>query len=416
MGAELNGRVDWGGPAVANDGTVYLGTSNGHFYPVDRNGTLRCTVTFRDGVFDSTPAVLPRGDVAFLVHRQMAGDTIATELALISPDCQVLWTERLPAGTAGGVGGFGGGSVKVWSNIAATFLFVHGYLTNDHPDVTDDEYSPHELLVYTDTGDLFARHQVGGICLEGGGSDWPSPWDIWDFIAGIGEPGTVPPLYQQLGLPGSTPAILDAPIDGFSSPETPLVAVTNWGPCQPQLKVLQFFPTLPFDDRLQARWTRNEDGKADHFASPAVLPEGKVVVGSTSKWLRVYDLQSRSVDCDVQLEGPITHPPAMGDGRWFVGVEYHVNIVEPDCDLADTRRPQPYPIGGTLSAPAIGLSQAFVPNFTGFEMFSYDLRAITHALQSTRFRTANPAVTAEGRVYVIGEEFGEGKLFAFGRP
>ena len=62
------------------------------------------------------------------------------------------------------------------------------------------------------------------------------------------------------------------------------------------------------------------------------------------------------------------------------------------------------------------LTQAFVPNFDGLEVWSHDLRNLAHPLRQEDFLTSNPALTPGGRVYVVGQTGDEGELFAFGPP
>src|SRR5208282_2247809 len=52
-------------PAIGGDGTVFFGCDDGNFYAVNPGGTLRFTVT-TGGPISSSPAIAPDGTVVFV--------------------------------------------------------------------------------------------------------------------------------------------------------------------------------------------------------------------------------------------------------------------------------------------------------------------------------------------------------------
>lgn len=418
---DLGGSVAWGGPAIGAGGTIYVGTTNGFLAGYQPDSSLRCSILLRDAVITSTPAVLPRGEVAVLFNR-LAVPGMQGFLALFTADCQPIWERELPRWSLD-FNSVSTGSVKVWSSGPdAPFLFVNGRGTR-LADVSNLQNAPHlatydDLLVYNTNGQLVGLHPVGDICLkvEGGGSGWDlGLGNVWDFLWPSAAP--VPPLFEQFGWPDSTPAIMDAEIPGHSSAMEPLVAYT--GGCAAELEVLRFRPNaVNFTDRLTKTWSTSIAEEGTRLSSPAVAPDGKVVVGTSRNRLRVYDLATHSLVWEADTEQPVVHPPAMAPAVWFTISEFSGWLLDPGSgDLAPTKRPQPRGLDGTLAASAASQTQAFVPNFEGLEIWSYDLRVLTHPLQSERFRTSHPALTQGGRLYVVSQtEEGRSVLFAFGPP
>lgn len=415
---ELEGPVEWGGPALdSKSGTIYLGTTNGVFSGFWRDGTLRCSVSFVGGVITSTPAVLPDGRVAVILQR-FEGPDMQGFLALLTEDCQPRWTVELPRWSPDR-NSVASGSVKVWASRTNQFLFLYGRGTRLADATNADLATWDEVLVYTTDGQLFARHPVGDACIEVGGGGWDNPLgDVWDFLSGFWPSvGTVPPLYEQLGWPDATPAIMDTPIDGVSSPSEPLVAVT--GGCKAELEVLRFRPDVTtMAGRLIKTWSTSVDDKGTRLSSPAVTPEGHVAIGTSSRRLKVYNLPTHSSVWDVGTEEPVMHPPSMAPGVWLTVTDYKAWLFDPATgDEVPTVRPQPFRHDGSLGASAASLTQGSVPNFSGLEVLSYNLQIITHPLQGEKFRTSNPALSPDGRLYVVGQtEDDKAVLFAFGPP
>lgn len=420
---KLDGTVEWGGPALGPDGTIYLGTSNGLFYGVWRDGTIRCSAGFAEAIFTSTPALLPSGEVAILLNRR-AGEEVQGEVALLSADCKLIRSWELPRWMAEGfeeVKGVALGSVKVWHDprTRTTFLFVHSRHSRQLDATVPRGLTGNEILIYTPDGQLFARHPVGQSCLDiggGGGGEWG---DIWDFIGDhfVVTVNEIPPLYQQFAWPDSTPAIMDSIIAGYSNPAQPLVAVTD-DQCEVELNVFQFRPTADtVAGRLQETWIKVLD-HTEHarLSSPAVLPEGKIVVGSSTHRLRLYDLATQTLSWEKDTKEPVMHPPSMAPGIFFTLTDYKGWLFSPAGDPIVTQRGQPMKTGGTLAASAASLTQAFVPGFEGLKVWSHDLQTIAHPLQDESLFTSNPAVSPGGRVYIVGQRDGRGTLYAFGPP
>jgi outer membrane protein assembly factor BamB len=417
---QLEGTVEWGGPALGADGTIYLGTSNGRFHAVWPDGSLRCSVGFRDGIFTSTPAVLPTGDVAILLNRRV-GEQVQGALVLLSADCKPLWERELPRWNME-LQSIALGSVKVWSDrrSGATFLFVHSRFTRQRDITVPRALTSNELLAYTPDGQLFARHPVGQSCIDVSGGGGLAE-DIWDFIGDhfVVDTSDIPPLYQQFAWPASSPAIMDSEIQGFSTPAEPLVAVTDaQDGCEPELNVLQFLPAAAtVESRLRMTWFKVLDHTdRAQLSSPAVLPEGKIVVGSSTHRLRLYDLPSQALVWEKDTKEPVMHPPAMTPGTYFTITDYKGWLYSPVGQLIVTQRVQPMKTGGSLAASAASSTQAFVPGFEGLKVWSHDLQDIAHPLQDESLFTSNPALSAGGRVYIVGQRDGRGTLYAFGPP
>lgn len=414
---DLHAPVEWSGPAVGPDGTVYVGTAIGTFYGVRSDGTGRCAWSFAGGTFVSTPAILPDGTIAMLLHRK-EGERKQAELHLISPDCEPVWNRDLPRWSQNHTS-LASGSVKVWTNPdGQTFLFVHSRGSRQIDLTRKEANTGNEILVFDAAGELFARSPTGSGCAElrGSGLDF-SFGDVWDFFGGLWPTvGELPPLFEQFGWPDPSPALLDSTVRGFSTAFQPLVAVTDHD-CNSELNTYQFRPeAATVEDRLVRTWTKSIDSRGTQLSSPALLLEGKVVVGSSTNRLRVYDLPSQSLSWEKDTKEAVMHPPAMTPTHWYAMADYWGWIFTPSGALASTVRPLPRHQEGTVGGTAASLNQAFIPNFEGLEIWSPTLQALVHPLQDERFRTTSPALTQNGGLYVVSQTESNSILFAFGNP
>lgn len=413
----LDGPVEWGGPALGPDGTIYLGTTNGRLQAIRPDGTPRCTAAFPSAAFTSTPAVLANGNVAVLFQRK-TGEVEQGEMALLSADCKVLWNRELPKWSPE-IASVSSGSVKVWkpASSMSSFLFVHTRRTRQMDVTVPRADTANELLVFSEEGQLFARQAVGQGCVRvhGGAIDWGGLFgDVWDYV--WPSAGSVPPLYEQFGWPDSTPAILDSTIRGFASPSQPLVAVTD-DACDPELITFQFRPGAAMPDRLRETWRKRLDNtEGTKLSSPAVLPEGNIVVGSSTHRLRFYHLPTQRLVWEVDTGDPVMHPPSIAPGILFTLTELTGWLYDLNGNVIPTGRVQPMYPGGTLAASAASLTQAFIPSFKGLDVWWHDLYHMAHPLRDQDIVTSNPIVSPGGRVYVVGQKEAQGVLFAFGPP
>jgi len=407
----LDAEVGTSGPVVDSaSGTIYLGTANGTFWAFFPDGSLHCQRIFKGTKISSVPAIFPNGDIAILVTRP-AGTKNQTALARLTPDCGVVWQVDLP--TMFGNPSFTSGSAKIWTLDGESFLFVHVLFSNW--DFSLPPYSFHELVVFDGQGQIFARHPVGETCIElrGGGR----------FTAGAhpGKESAEPPaeLAPQVSVtdawPDSTPAILDTALHGLSTPRSPLVAVTDHN-CHPRLEVLQFDPaavTVP--GRLVKRWGADTEEEGVKMSSPAVTPEGLIVFGTSCYQVRIYDLNTLSRRCSFDATYAVMHPPALAPDAWIVPSEYAVHFLKPGTDTPiDTARPQPHYTLGSATGLAASSNEVVVPNLQELGIWTHDLRSLTHALTAEEFRTSPPALTPEGRLYVVAQTHEKSVLYAFG--
>lgn len=410
---QLDGEIGMGGPAVDPvSGTIYLGTANGTFWAFQPDGNVQCKRNFKGpAAIHSIPAVFPNGDIAILVTRALDETRKQTALVRMASNCDVVWQVDLPVLTWPSTAT---GSAKIWTLDGQSFIFVHA--ANSKPDVTFAPYTFHELVVYDDNGQLFARHPVGEGCVElhGGGrfrAGGRSPKGIGDSPAG----GLAPQLSVFSDWPDSTPAILDKPLHGFATPRAPLVAVTE-DHCKVRLEVLQFDPALPELNRLVKRWGDHSEEEGVRLSSPAVTPEGLIVFGTSCYKVRIYDLNTlsrKSFDATYR----VVHPPALAPDVWIVNSEYAVHFLKPGTPgLAETARPQPHYTLGSATGLAASATEVVVPNLQELGIWTHDLRVLTHALTAQEFRTSSPALTPEGRLYVVSQTNPLSILYAFGPP
>ena len=416
---QLDGAVAAGGPSVSpQSGIIYVGTVNGTLWGFSPNGDVHCTQSFKGGSITSTPAIFPNGDVAIMVSRP-AGDQWQTSLARLSADCALIWQFDLPSSRMGP--STATGSVKIWTLKDTSFLFVHARNSTELDLTVPGPVTRNELLVFDGNGQLYARLRVGDDCirLRGGGDPPPArpPYhNIWTRLTSFWPDAPDSPLYQTYGWPDSTPAILDTTLRGFSTPSSPMIAVTD-DDCTVRLEILQFDPALAPADRLVKRWGDNAEDYMTLLSSPAVTWDGLVVFGTSGHRLRVYDLNTLSLKCSYKTSYPVMHPPAMAFDAWIVPSDKLVHFLKPNTTgLLDTARPQPVPVDGLASGLATSLNEVVVPHFEELGIWTHDLLGMTHALTKQNFRTSCPALTPEGRLYVVAQTNELSVLFGFGPP
>lgn len=412
---QLDGAVVAGGPSVSpKSGTIYVGTAKGTLWGFLPDGTLRCSQNFKNSTITSTPAIFPNGDVAILVTRP-DGEKRQTALARLSADCGLVWQVDLPRRRA--EPSRATGSVKIWTLKGTSFLFVHGRDTIDIDLTVDAPISFHELLVFDEAGQIFARRQVGDNCIRVcGGSDCGSWGNPWELITDFWPAGVSTPLYETYGWPDSTPAILDTTLRGYATPSSPMVAVTDHN-CSVRLEILQFDPAAAPADRLVKRWGDFAEEDRTLLSSPAVTWDGLVVFGTSGHRVRVYDLMTHSLKWSYDTTYPVMHPPAMAFDAWIAPSDKLVHFLKPYTGgLLGTARPQPVPVGGLAGGLAASLNEVVVPHFDELGIWTHDLINMTHALTNENFRTSSPALTPEGRLYVVAQTNELSLLFGFGPP
>jgi hypothetical protein len=415
---QLDGAVSAGGPSVdPKSGTIYVGTAKGTLWGFLPTGDFHCSRSFKGETITSTPAIFPNGDVAILVSRP-DGERWQTSLARLSANCGLIWQfdlprTRLSPSTATG-------SVKIWTLNGTSFLFVHARNSIDLDLTLPEPISSHELLVFDGTGLLFARRRVGDECIRVGGGvgDFPhrGPYhDIWEILSSF-WPVAGSPLYETYGWPDSTPAILDTALKGYATPSSPLVAVTDDN-CTVRLEILQFDPAAGPSFRLVKRWGDNAEEYLTLLSSPAVTWDGLVAFGTSGHRVRVYDLNTHSLKWSYDTKHPVMHPPAMAFDAWIVPSDKLVHFLKPNTGgLLGTARPQPVPVDGLAGGLAASLNEVVVPHFDELGIWTHDLINMTHALTNENFRTSSPALTPEGRLYVVAQTNELSVLFGFGPP
>ncbi|MEP7011812.1 MAG: hypothetical protein ABJC13_15930 [Acidobacteriota bacterium] len=410
----LEGEVGTSGPAVDSvSGTIYLGSANGTFWSILPDGKLNCKRMFKDRSIPSVPAIFPNGDVAILLTRP-AGDKKQTALVRMAPNCSVVWQVDLP--TMFGNPSSASGSAKIWTLDGRSFLFVHVHDSNF--DFSFEPYSFDELIVFDDLGRTFARLPVGDGCLDlrGGGRFSADPHRRKDS-SGSPDSDVAGQVAVTTGWPDSTPAILDTPLHGFSTPRAPLVAVTD-DLCDVRLEVLQFDPAAAtVAGRLVKRWGHRGEEDGVRLSSPTVTPEGLIVFGTSCYRVRIYDLNTLSLRSSFDSTYAVMHPPALAPDAWLVNSEYAAHLLKPGTNTPiDTARPQPVYTLGSATGVAASLNEMVVPNLQELGVWSHDLLSRTHALDHEEFRTSSPALTPDGRLYVVSQTSEKSFLFALGPP
>lgn len=413
---QLDGEVGTGGPAVDPvSGTIYVGTGGGTLWAFRPDGNVHCKRLFKETTLSSVPALFPNGDVAVLVTRAVDATHDQTSLARVAPNCDLVWEVDLP--TMFRNPSASSGSPKIWTLDGQSFLFVHVRFSNW--DLSLPPYSFHELIVFDEAGQVFARHPVGEQCINLHGGGWLTHKQGGRKGSGDLVPtASGPPLFETYGWPTeSTPAILDTPLHGFATPRAPMVALTDHH-CRSRLEILQFDPaaaTVP--GRLVKRWGDRAEADGVKLSSPAVTPEGLVVFGASCHRVRIYDLVGLTLKATYDAGEPVMHPPALAPDAWIVNSDHAVHFLKPGTKgLLPTARPQPYPTAGSAAGLAASANEVVVPNLDELGIFEHTLQSLAHALTQQEFHTAKPALTAEGRLYAVSQTNEKSILFAFGPP
>ena len=411
---QLDGPVSFAGPAVSKKGLIWIGTTTGTLWSFQAGGTPHCTHSF-DGAIVATPAIFPGDDVAVLISRP-EGDRHQTSLARVDSSCGLRWRVELPS--PHGFPSHTSAAVKIWTLNGASFLFVHTVSTAAWDEEIEDGegQSLNEVIVYDDGGEIFARRRTGKACIDVSGGAVFEDWgDLWDFLTGwLPSAGEAPLLYEIYGWPDSTPAILDADIRGISTPGRPAVVVTEHNCAVVSLDVLQFLPDAPtFDQRLVKQWRRNVTSQGTLLSSPAVTREGRIAFGTSDHRLLVFDIATQDWLWSYDARSPVMEPPVMAPGLWIARSDYRTHFLSPAGDEVPTARPQPFPSGGGVGAMAASKTEVVVPNFLELGFWTHDLTGLTHALTDWRFHSSSPALTADGRVYVVAQTEDKAVLIGF---
>jgi outer membrane protein assembly factor BamB len=411
---QLDGPVSAGGPSVAPDGTIYVGTANGTLWGFNPDGTPRCRFNFPSSTITSVPAIVPGGDVVIVLQRFVERDETQGDLVRANANCQPVWQVELPHDEPA-FRSVSSGSAKVWSLNGEPFFFVHSRFSRLFDPLTPGESTFHELLVYDKEGNLFARHGVGSGCLRVSGSAGVDLGDVWDVLTFWWPTvGSVPPLYESYGWPDSTPAILDTLLAEYSTPSSPLVAVTEHeGYCHGELRVFQFFPVAPKpEERLVERWRKTVDKEA-LLSSPAVTADGRVAIGTSNNYLRVYDLATKSQAWAKELKGPMAHPPAITPNIWFAGSDNHLHLLKPTGSLIAMTPSNPRIVRSRMSPFAASQTEVVVLNYDEASILTHDLHGQTHAAAGWIFRTSHPALHSDGSLYVVAQTGEKSVLIAY---
>ncbi len=386
------GKIGYVSPVIGPDGVIYVGLLNGELVAVDSDGNVkwRHAVTTAGnpdypGIITSSPAVGKDGniyiittvDVTIKDRRNEPSKMLQvrrSSLHSFTPAGNRRWSYRFPANTSVlGLDAYTASSPKVWGD-QNIFIFV--------PAIYAGTTSRIEILVIDQSGNLVNKTEVTN-CAAGDEISLS-----WDFMK---NPENVEP---KLAWPESTLAIADLdpkihqPIIVMADNYKTLIAY-RWN-----------FPVLT------QLWSNCSD-KTCRLTSPAVFPNGNILLGGKDGVIRCYDLKNGTEKCQPWYQadhGVLNAPILFNDRMYFVAGN---ELIMLNADFKVEKR---YVLSGQcFGSPVLSANHIYVSTTDGLYTFSLDLKDI-HKNPDIVGGISTPAISQDGAVYVVDQK---GILFAF---
>lgn len=416
------GKVFHSSPSIGDDGTILVGGTGGTLFAVNQDNTFKCSADLPQGAILSSPSIDLHGNV-YVVTTDKVDDRFRSVLHSVDSDCQLNWSFTFPSASPQ-IPGHTTSSAKTWARGGDVYIFVPAQLTKQCDfDCNDPEDGFNELFVLNLRGSLIAREPVGGcITLGGGGGSGggnanatPSSLldDAWASLTQTGlvvgqPPGT--PLHEQVGWLDPTVAVVDYP--GITRSGNPIIVVANY--CLGlRLTAFRWNPVGSNSGTLVRLWTHEDQSDRFLYSSPAVFPNGLIVLGRGDGLVQAFDVQTGDKLWDYDAGEPVLATPASIGRQIYVASETHLHVLEPNGALVDVSRL----FGGhTIASPALTADRVYVSTTIGTVTYSFDLSSVALDIKSPG-GMASPAVGDDGTIYVMKETGnGQSLLRAYPAP
>lgn len=386
------GPMLYSSPAVAADGTVYVGTLDGHLVGA-RSGAIQRQNPLTGQL--SSPAIGPNGTVYVSTILDLGNNQFSSQLFALTPLANsaafnLKWQKPFPDAA------YTTASPKVYSFGSNEYIFLPVHSDNGQ-----------ELFVFDQQGNIIFRE---GLCNEVVGGDA----GLTDLLAGL-----VAALTGGLSLIGWRPefspgglnltyagprdpsvALVDEP--ALTDPGNPIVVVAPNG-C-----VLQAFRWESNSRKLTRLWTRND--RAELYSSP-VITQDEFYIGK-DKEVKSYDLRTGDERWAFDARDWVQSTPA-------VLINQHIAFVVAGSfayrlDDGIVTKAFSFSQNTTASSPAISAKYLYISTSNGIYTFDFDLGQIAKDSQgpsgSIQGGFSSIAIDNSGDVYAASVD---GWLYAF---
>ncbi|HEV8392330.1 MAG TPA: hypothetical protein VGQ35_20920 [Dongiaceae bacterium] len=398
------------GPAIAADGTVYLGNKEGQLIALQPNGTRKWTQSITPGFSIVTSPVVDSFGAVYVVgtkrerNEQTDPPLNHWDSILYRFDAQGVlgWQNTLP-------GGFDGANVSATPNIwkIPNENDVVMLLADYHNRVTGGYET--RLLAYATTGAMIGNINIKSVVYGATGSSSISLWCLIPPVA-LGcafgadfNPSGLPVEYdpatklpQDIVAPRPGAAIFTFPGGG-----TPFILVSN----QFQELVAYTFAHRQFQEIFRV----HDEGRV-FLSPPMVMPDGHTVIATSGDKQGEIRFYGPNMNAWSPIKGPITNAPAtrLADGRLVI-VERMRQMTILNGKAVERRVPLP---GESIAPAAASRNHVFVSTAGSF--ITYD--PSTWLKQAEIFWVGGgqvtPAIGPLGHVYGMASNV----LFVFPPP
>jgi outer membrane protein assembly factor BamB len=349
-------------PVVAEDGTIYIGDTQGRLVAVNPDGGTNWMVTLPGGGILSTPAVAEDSNI-YIISTTRRADRFRSTLHSVAPDGTLRWSSEFPTELSTSA------SPTTWGFEQHVYIFV---------------YTGFWLLIYDELGTLLLQEKstlcvtiTGGTGILGDILD-----TLWEIITEGGvdfdTSGFLPP-------PIPTAAVVDS--SNLTPPGQPIVV--NVSRCG--VLVRRWSPPS-----LTTMWSHSFDPDGYYFSSPAVTPFGTLVVGREDGRVLAYAVDTGERLWQYEAGESVFSTPASFGRQWFIVSSSHLHVIDFNGDpLHIFELPGP-----TLSSPALTGSLVYLQFEEGLHTFSFDLATYSVDGSGGRYAFTSPAAGPDGAIYV----------------
>ncbi|MBI1883061.1 MAG: PQQ-binding-like beta-propeller repeat protein [Chlamydiae bacterium] len=379
------GPVAYSSPVIGEDGTLYVGTTQGELVAVNPDGTLKWKRDFLPNtIIMSSPSVGPDGNIYITANTQVDEKTYVSFLFSVTPSGVWRWSFAFPENRTTT------SSPKTWGTARQSYIFV---------------YVPDSLFIINNSGARVHEEKLTSygnhtICGEG----WnPFSWlgDVWDFITEFPwefDPSGVS-FTETFGWLDPTVAIVEA--RNVASPEEPILVVSG----RTALVAFRWSP-----ENLENLWSVEygkdcSEGDILLTSSPMVNAAGLLVIGRKDGKIQGYGVESGDKLWEYDAGEEIMATPASFGRQIYAVSNGALHFLESNGELLNL-----FPLSaGTLASPILTASRVYLNLGRGVESFSLDLE--TYTLDG-RFQggLSSPTVGKDGTVYVVDWY---GKMWAY---
>jgi outer membrane protein assembly factor BamB len=353
-------------PALAGDGSIFVGNTQGELVGVNSNGVLRFKQPLVPApAIVSSPTVAPDGNVLAVATIQTDSTFSSTLFSVSSQDGAPNWSVPLRAHY------FSTAAPKIWGN-GRTYVIILPLQSKDHSAATD-------LFIFDSAGKLLT-HEESCIAITSGYSfDW---WRIFTLggsfsftVTGIPPEDMFGPLHPSVAV-----------IDGGNSP---LIVVST------SCALVAYRWT---GSRLQRVWEQDRNGID---ASSPVVASSTVVVGRYDGSVRAYDVSTGTPQWTFTASPTTTFkatPAAFGRYVYAVSDTTIFQLDDLDGTMIANR-----PLTGMsmiVASPALSSNRVYVSSAEGLWSLSPDLKQIVQDYDALEY-LSSPAIGPDGTVFVV---------------